>query len=317
MKRVMFFLFAAQMFFCGCNNVGSGAAAENSAPAAPQKRVVFAYGNSIHFWGDHENKIFCELLRDAFNSAAKGRARAETFDLMNSDLSGLSGADAVLVFSEGEQQHPFKNKLDALKKLNDSGVSFAFFHYATTPLTKDGEEALKDIIGGTYENFYSVNPSWKADFKLGDSEILNGVPEFSFYDEIYFNFRFKDGAKIIPILKATPPDRVRKFRPGAHTGNKTVRENMGREEVVYWACENSNGTRGAGSAIGHSVWALNNDAFRTLVLNTAAWLAKMEIPQGGLKSAKPSRGEIISKIEKDLRADFKDYLKKVDENFYK
>lgn len=284
--------------------------------AQEPKRVVFAYGKSVHMWGDHENKLICEILRDSFNLAVNGDAKAEVFDLSNAEnFDALKGASAVVVFAEGEEHHPFKDKIAELKALNESGVSFAFMHYATTPFSKEGGEVLQDLTGGTYETYFSVNPSWQADFKLGDSPILNSVKEFSFYDEIYFNFRFKENAKIIPILLATPPDKVRKYRMGAHSGNKTVRSQMGRQEVIMWACENANGTRGLGSAIGHSIWALNNDNFRKVLLNSAAWLAKIDIPQNGFDSPRPDFEKVKSQITKEKRRDIDSYLKRIDENF--
>src|SRR5205814_1232596 len=82
-----------------------------------------------------------------------------------------------------------------------------------------------------YETGFSTNPHWKAEFKeLPDHPIARGVKPFSIQDEWYFNIRFApESKKVTPILKATPPDRVR--------GTAAAKMNPGREEIVAWAVD--------------------------------------------------------------------------------
>lgn len=279
------------------------------ASCASQKKIAFGYGKSIHYWGDHENKIMCEILSDAANAAFGEKASASAVNLdENAEFESLKKYDAIYVIAEGEDHHPFKGKSGLIKSLNENGTSFAFVHYSTTPTKNDNEDAIKDAIGGVYETYFSVNPTFEAKFeKFAKHPVSNGVKPFVLTDEIYFNIRFKDGANIAHIAKATPPDKVRKFMFGPHTGNKFVRENLGREETIAWACENPNGTRGFGLTAGHAVWALKNPDFFKIMLNSSAWLAKIEVPENGFEAKTPSAEEIEKKITKEKRPDIIPY----------
>ena len=296
--RIIFALFAAALCF-GC--------AQNA-----QKKIAFAHGKSIHYWGDHENKIMCEILAGAANSAFKGKAQADVVSLEDgADFSALEKYDVIYVVSEGEKFHPFAGKSDVLKKLHSLKKNFAFIHYSTNPTTGEPEEhTIQELIGGVYKTHFSVNPTYEARFEFAPHPISRGVKPFAITDEIYFNISFAENAKIAHIAKVVPPDKVRKFKFGAHSGNQVVRDNMGRAETVVWACENPNETRGFGCTAGHAVWLLKNPDFFKMLLNSSAWLAGIEIPSGGFGAQTPSFDEIAKKIEKETRPDIEYYTKK-------
>jgi hypothetical protein len=58
-----------------------------------------------------------------------------------------------------------------------------------------------------------------------------------------------------------------------------------RAEAMMWAVERSDGGRGYGFTGGHfhDNWA--NDDFRKVVLNAMLWIAKKDVPTGGVESA--------------------------------
>ena len=149
---------------------------------------------------------------------------------------------------------------------------------------------MKDWIGGYYETFWSVNPFWTADFKqLPDHPIARGVKPFAIEDEWYYHMRFIDNMEgVTPILTAVPPDSTREGPDGPHGGNPTVRAQKGRAEHVAWARVRPDGGRGFGLTGGHSHWNWANDNFRTVVLNGIAWVAKLDIPPGGVPSKTPT-----------------------------
>lgn len=273
------------------------------------KKIAFGYGKSVHYWGDHENKIMCEILTDVANKTFNGKAIACTVNLDEiSDFNSLKKFDVIYVISEGEKLHPFKNKSELIKSLNQNGTSFAFVHYATTPTKDDNENAIKEVIGGVYETYFSVNPTFEAKFEnFAKHPISNGVKPFTIADEIYFNIRFKEDANITHIAKTIPPDKVRKFMFGPHSGNKFVRENLGRAETIAWAYKNPNGTRGFGLTAGHAIWLFKNPNFFKLMLNSSAWLAQIEIPKNGFEAETPSLEEIENKITKEKRPDIAPY----------
>ena len=51
-----------------------------------------------------------------------------------------------------------------------------------------------------------------------------------------------------------------------------------------WAVERGDGGRGFGFTGGHFHDNWGNDNFRTVVLNGLLWLAKAEVPNGGVES---------------------------------
>ena len=122
-------------------------------------------------------------------------------------------------------------------------------HYALDPGKEFGPYLL-DWIGGYYEQFWSVNPSWQADFKaLPGHPITRGVKPFQVSDEWYYHMRFVEGmAGVTPILSAVPPDSTRKGPDGPHSGNAEVRARLGMAEHVAWAYERPATAAGASAA---------------------------------------------------------------------
>lgn len=282
---------------------------------AAKKNIIFAYSDSIHLWGDHENKISAEILAETLKKSSGAKIEAKALYLKNdSDFESLNSADAVIIFGEGEKHHPFYKRESLIKKLNDSGVSFGFIHYALQPDDKSGYEILDSAIGGHYEPYYSVNPGFEAKFEsFAPHPVSNGVKSFTIRDEWYFNIKFPDPKKVEHIAKVIPPDRVRMGRDGPHSGNKVVRNNKGAAETILWVCENPNGTRGLGFTGGHCLFNFLNDDYRKLILNACVWLAKVEVPEGGVESPRPSIAELELKIEKPLRRDIEQYKNRIKE----
>jgi hypothetical protein len=108
-------------------------------------------------------------------------------------------------------------------------------------------------------------------------------------DEWYYHMRFMENMEgVTPILTAVPPERTRQRGDGAHSGNPTVRARKGMPEHVAWARVRPDGGRGFGFTGGHWHWSWACDSFRTVVLNGIAWTAKIEIPEGGVPSKRPT-----------------------------
>jgi len=103
------------------------------------------------------------------------------------------------------------NHYPAADALAQKGVGFAFLHYALDVGNKERGEYLLRWIGGYYEQHWSVNPSWKADFTaLPKHPITRGVRPFAIHDEWYYHMRFADGMSgLTPLLTAIPPDKTR------------------------------------------------------------------------------------------------------------
>src|SRR5438128_4056153 len=156
---------------------------------------------------------------------------------------------------DGGGGHPIiqKGRREVVQKLIDQKVGFVNLHYAVE-YPKSQSKHIFEWLGGYYETGFSTNPHWDADFKaLPEHAITRGVRPFKIRDEWYFNIRFRpENKNVTPILKATPPDRVRGGGAGKFPG---------REEVVAWAFERGDGGRSFGFTGGHTHRNWSNDDF--------------------------------------------------------
>jgi type 1 glutamine amidotransferase len=248
-------------------------------PTDPQAtKIVLVSGRQSHGPGDHEFFAGCAILMKMLKQTPG------VFPVMARDGwpknpdETFKGAKAVVFYMDGGGGHPViqKEHGDVVQKLIDNGVGFVNLHYAVE-YPKREQERVFSWLGGYYETGFSTNPHWDADFKeLPEHSITRGVKPFAIRDEWYFNIHFapKDKA-VTPILKATPPDKVR--------GTEAAKKFPGREEIVSWAFERENGGRSFGFTGGHTHNNWGNENFRRLVVNAILWSAKVDVPKDGAK----------------------------------
>jgi type 1 glutamine amidotransferase len=202
------------------------------------------------------------------------------------DPTTFDNADSIVFYMNGGGGHAAiqADHLQQLEPLMKRGVGFVNLHYAVeVPKEKGGAEWLR-WMGGYFETFWSVNPTWEADFtKMPEHPITRGVKPFRIRDEWYYNMRFAP-SNVTHILTAVPPDSTRAGKDDAHGGNEFVRNNKGRPEHLAWAFERADGGRGFGFTGGHYHKNWGNEDFRRLVLNALLWSAKAEVPAGGVQS---------------------------------
>jgi len=101
-----------------------------------------------------------------------------------------------------------------------------------------------------------------------------------------------------------PPDETRKGEDGPHSGNPTVRANMGRPEHVAWAYERPDGGRGFGCTGGHTHWVYAQNDLRKLMLNAVCWVARVEIRSEGVLTRTPTVEEMESGLEGERPQDW-------------
>lgn len=206
------------------------------------------------------------------------------------DNSVFEGADAVFIYSDGGANHLAlqNDRLEVLRGLMSKGVSLGCAHYAVeVPPDKSGAE-WKEWIGGHYEDKFSCNPIWEPGYtSLPTHPITRGVKPFQTKDEWYFNIRFREGKTgVTDILSAVPSDAVRDgpyvYPRGPYPHIQAAK---GQAETMMWAVERRDGGRGFGFTGGHFHLNWQNDDQRRLLLNALVWLAKLEVPAGGVNSA--------------------------------
>ena len=265
---------------------------------AKPKKVVMIAGPRSHGPLSHEHRAGIMLLTKCLNEGASDLVSPTVVtNGFPKDVNIFNGADAVVIYSDGGGRHPAlggKN-LETLGKLMDKGVGLLTIHYAVEPTTNKGNKEFIAWQGGCFETHWSVNPHWVAKFKnLPKHPITNGVKPFEANDEWYFHMRFAPDMKgVTPILSDVAPKETMKRGDGAHSGNPAVRKSVaaGEPQHVAWAFERPNGGRGFGFTGGHNHLNWGKDNFRKTVLNAIVWVAKAEVPKGGVPS---------KLVEKDL-----------------
>ena len=261
-----------------------------SAPlAAADKRVLLIAGTPSHGAGAHEHNAGVLLLRKCL-AGTPGLNVEVSLNGWPKDASSLNGVDAVVMYCDGGVKHLAlaENRLAVLTNLAARGVGIGCVHYAVEPTKEKGQAEFLRMIGGAFEIHWSVNPHWDAHFKsLPEHPITRGVKPFTIRDEWYFNMRFTAGHRgVTPILAAVPDASVTTRPDGTHSGNPEMRAQVARgdAQVVSWAFERPDGGRGFGFTGAHYHANWGNDDFRRIVLNAILWLARMEVPAGGVKS---------------------------------
>ncbi|MBN2451239.1 MAG: ThuA domain-containing protein, partial [Lentisphaeria bacterium] len=266
----------------GLDPVASAPPARTSSGADVLRRVLFVAGPDSHGEGTHDHEAGCRLLAAELERCVAGMA-ADVSLGWPQDGRLLAGADALVVYSDGEEGHPILGHIEDVAARVKQGMGVVCLHYALAVPGETAGAAFLEWLGGYYETWWSVNPVWEAHFEaLPEHLVTRGVRPFALRDEWYYHMRFREGMEgVVPVLSAVPPDATRRGPDGPHSGNPQVRARMGRAEHVAWAYEGRDGARGFGFTGGH--WHANwqhPDVLR-LVLNAIVWAARGEVPPGG------------------------------------
>lgn len=256
---------------------------------AANKKIVLVAGTPSHAPGDHEHNAGCLLLKKCLDKMP-GLDVTVHLNGWPKDPNAFDGADAILLFMDGGGGHHAikEDRLQRIGALMKKGVGLGCLHYAVeVPKDKGGPE-FQEWIGGYYETAFSTNPHWDAGIQtLPTHPITRGVKPFQIRDEWYFNMRFRPEMKgVTPILIAKPSDETRQGKSSSPRGPypHIVAAN-GRDEILMWAVERSDGGRGFGFTGAHFHKNWGNDNFRKIVLNAILWSAKVEVPADGVQSA--------------------------------
>jgi len=263
MKKPLLGLFLV----CGFAWVGT----VSPAMAADTKIVLIA-GRPSHGPGEHEFNAGTKLLVKCLKEIP-GIDPVFVPGGWPEDEKVFEGAKSVVFFMDGGNNHPMiqGNRLETMRKLMDQGVGLVCLHYAVEfPKGKVGDQLL-EWLGGYYETAYSDNPHNDALVITKDGHpITRGVKPFRANDEWYYRIRFRtDDPRFTPILVA---------RELVGHDKKTY-----TDQVVGWAIERKDGGRAFGftGAHNHTNWGIAD--FRSLILNSILWTAKVEVPSEGVK----------------------------------
>jgi hypothetical protein len=287
-----FFALVAATLLAASTALGQGA-------GAPKKLVVIA-GKPSHPPRMHEFNAGVQLLAKCL-ADVPGLKTEIALNGWPKDEKVFEGADAVVFYMDGGAKHEAvqegRRRLDMIDGWTKRGVGIGCMHYGVEVVADQAGEEFKRWIGGHYDHMFSCNPIWEPKFtSLPNHPITRGVKPFSANDEWYFNMRFitkgagnkseeVSGENFTPILVATPSDEVRDgpyvFPKGPYSH---IQADKGRAECMMWAVERPDGGRGFGFTGGHFHDNWGNDDFRRTILNALVWVAKAEVPAGGVES---------------------------------
>lgn len=239
---------------------------------APAKipKVSFIAGKKSHGPGEHEYRKSLELLAKKLNERMEFVDTRVHFDGWPTDEEHLSEADTIVVFCDGadhdEKNHPLllPHRLQMIDRQINRGAGFVALHYTVfVPREKAGDKFL-NWAGGYFDYETGSGPNkWFSkietrDFKtyLTDHPIAAGVKPFEMKEEFYFNLRFPEDRKgVTPVVTLDP-------------------EKKDWSQVVGWAIERMNGSRGFGYTGGHFHKNFEDPNLQKLLLNAIVWTAR-------------------------------------------
>lgn len=267
---------------------------------ADKKKVVFVAGSPSHGPGDHEFNAGSRILASALTESDPNLHAVVYHYGWPKDPTAFDNADTIVVYADGSNGHPLLKDKDKIDQLMKKGVGLVCLHYAVeVPKDQAGSDFLR-WLGGYFENYYSVNPHWKATFaSLPDHPVTRGVKPFTLEDEWYYNMRFPDAMQgVTPILTALPPEATRERDWGKlRGGNPHVMARRGMPEHVAWAYERPEGGRAFGFTGGHFHKNWSDESFRKIVLNAIAWTAGSEIPPEGVVSKPVTAAQLALNLD--------------------
>jgi hypothetical protein len=268
---------------------------------ARNKRIVIIAGRPSHPPGMHEFRAGSLLLQKALAGVKGVRVEVipmgwpkKTVDGKEvDDHAALDGADAVFIYADGGRNHPAiqNDRVQVLDALAKKGAGLAFGHYGVEVPVGEPAAAMHRWLGGYYETNYSVNPMWAPKFETFPShQVTRGVGPFATHDEWYFNMRWtadeKLKSRIRPLLVATPDEDV---RDGPYVSPRGPYDHIiadkGRAETMMWVFERPDGGRSFGFTGGHTHAHWGDVNQRRIVLNALLWIAKVDVPRGGVVDA--------------------------------
>jgi hypothetical protein len=263
------------------------------------KKIVFVADTAPH--GDRGNHEF--LAAAIYLARTLNAHYPDAYAVVHTKAKwpqDLRHADAVIVLLNhgGSAVNP------AVQEAVGRGAGFMAIHYGVE--VNKGEQGRHYLhwLGGYFEPFWSVNPWWTPDFKeIPRHPVTRGVRPFAIQDEWYYHMRFVEGQKgVTPILAALPPLETIKDegkKATSHGGNPDVwaEVSAGKKQVMAWAYDRPDGGRGFGFTGLHRHANLAEANFRTLLLNAAAWVSKLEVPAGGVPSKPLDRDALEQLID--------------------
>ena len=299
-----FWLFAVCEIFLMLSSAGAEEknitdyAAQQAAPVGT-KKIAFIGTKGTHGGrGNHEFQAGAIYLARHLNATYPNAYAVVYTD--DAWPKNLANQDAVIVLlNHGGRAAEDASIGDAMSH----GAGFMAIHFGVEVNKGTQGNNYLNWMGGYFETFYSVNPHWKAEITVAEKHpTARGVQPFSVSDEWYYHMRFQPEMKgVTPILSAVAPLNTagNPDPPSERGGNPDVFKAVkaGEPQHLAWAYDRPTGGRGFGFTGYHNYANLANDSFRTTLLNGAAWVSGLEIPENGVASKTPTPEEMEALLD--------------------
>ena len=212
------------------------------------------------------------------------------------DESVFDGVDACILYADAggafaEEQYA------VLDRQVKAGMAIMFLHYGVHPSKEIGEQFYKPWVGGYYDDAFSVNPSWIADLaaKSGhpvahglaapDSGLRRTLLELEYRPRepgsLRAGHRGSDRAEHGPLRQQQVLEPSRRGQAGYCAGAALVSGPCQRRAAWRRLC---------GRPLPTCNWAI--DDYRKLILNTIAWVTRVEVPVGGVPSQPLTKAQL-------------------------
>src|SRR3954464_2099725 len=98
--------------------------AQGARAADAKKKIVFVAGTPSHEWGGHEHRAGCELLAKCLNESMGDKVEAKVYSMTDGwpKPDAFEGADAVIIYCDGGNGHPFIKHAEEVDNLAKKGV---------------------------------------------------------------------------------------------------------------------------------------------------------------------------------------------------
>lgn len=199
--------------------------------------------------------------------------RADVIDTADCLVIISDGRDGDLPYAEASH-HANTQRKAQVDALVQRGMGVVPVHFATFTPENDMPMAL-NWQGGVFhweqqgKRERKSRITWATgifDRMQADHPTLHGVDCSRLREEFYHQITFHPDVTPLIKIRALP----------CESGNEM-------DQAVAWCLQRSDGGRGFGTTMGHSLDIFRHDGLRTLLLNGIAWSAGLAIPVGGLR----------------------------------
>jgi type 1 glutamine amidotransferase len=262
------------------------------------RRIVIVAGRKSHGPDDngiHDYPAQARLVEDALRRSAIGaRLTVIRAEDDNWPVEAVTEADCLVVISDGrdgdlpcaEASHiGSTDRIAQVEAATARGTGLVPVHFATFAAERDLERVLR-WQGAAFQWEREGKRDWHSritwasgvfDLLSEGHPVLRGVAASRLREEYYHRLAFHP--QTVPLVAV-------RALPGVDA----------REQTVAWAVERTDGGRGFGTTMVHSLDSLRHEGLRTLLLNGIAWAAGAEVPAKGLRVAYAERENVNHRL---------------------